>query len=348
VTPVTRPKPATVGKVKPARSDAGTLAYTGTHTRSGVGTAISWYKQLAGQYPLLTREEELALAMEIEDGLEAKRLLDEEDSSSIDPAERTALIERQGKGVSAERRLCLSNLRLVISIANKIHQSPNYKSAPISDLVQEGNIGLLQAVRKFDYHKGYRFTTYAYNWVMLAMRDANKAQRMIRLPARASLELSKVAGAREDLMVELGRHPTVAEQAERTGFSVEKVRTLLDARHDATSFDAFSAGDDKKSFTEWYNGQEDDSKNEMENRLLSDDRKRVITEHMLPKLNEKERMAIELKYGLNGNEPMIGTVIAEKLGCSRNSYNKLVATALWRLSSMNQGVAKDLYDTLEH
>jgi RNA polymerase sigma factor (sigma-70 family) len=279
---------------------------------------------------LLTREDEVALAKEIEDGLAAKAQLDE--AAPEDQAERLVLIERQGRGATAERRLVLSNLRLVVSIAKKQNSS-----LPFSDLVQEGNIGLLQAARKFDHRKGYRFSTYAYNWVLMGMRNANLTTRMIRLPARAATELSKVAAARDSLAVELGRNPTIAEQAERTGMSVEKISKLLESRLDATSYDAF------ENFERWYTAEA----KSIEADLLDEERKRVVAEELLPKLDERERMVIEMKYGLNGNDCHDGVSIIKKLGVSRGTYSKIEANALWRLSHVGQGVARNLYDALE-
>merc|ERR1719454_2191376 len=117
---------------------------------------------------------------------------------------------------------------------------------------------------------------------------------MIRLPKRASEELSAVAAARDELQVELGRNPTIVEQATRTGMSVDKISSLLEFRHDATSFDAI------ENFHNFHENREDETSIEAD--LLSAERKRVITEILIPQLDERERMAIELKYGLNGHE----------------------------------------------
>merc|ERR1719201_1686765 len=131
---------------------------------------------------------------------------------------------------------------------------------------------------------------------------------MIRLPARAARELAKVAAARDALEVELGRNPTIAEQAERAGFSVEKIGKLLESRLDATSIDAIP------NFDQRY------SENDEANNLLDEERKRVIAEDLLPQLDERERMVIELKYGLNGNDCHDGVSIIKKLGVSRGTY----------------------------
>jgi RNA polymerase nonessential primary-like sigma factor len=173
----------------------------------------------------------------------------------------------------------------------------------------------------------------------MGMRDANRRQRMIRLPARASRELSTVAAARDDLQVELGRNPTIAEQAQRTGMSVEKISSLLEYRHDATSFDAM------ENFEKWYQSQEDEAS--IESDLLSEERKRVISGTLLPQLDEQERLVIEFKYGLNGKDAKSGKQIMDMLGCSRGTYQKIASKALWRLSHLDKGVAKNLYDALD-
>jgi RNA polymerase nonessential primary-like sigma factor len=162
---------------------------------------------------------------------------------------------------------------------------------------------------------------------------------MIRLPARAARELSKVAAARDSLQVELGRNPTIAEQAEKTGMSVDKISKLLESRHDATSSDAM------ENFAKWYGGKGDDAK-PTEAGLLEEERKRVITEDLLPKLDERERMVIELKYGLNGHEVHDGVSIIKKLGVSRGTYQNVEANALWRLSYLGKGIAKNLFDSM--
>ena len=293
-----------------------------------------YYQNLASTYPLLTRDEEVAIVKEIEDGLEAKELLHED--VPREQAERLKLIERQGRGAAAERRLVMSNLRLVVSIAKKMKFSSD---VPFGDLIQEGNIGLLQAARKFDWRRGYRFSTYAYNWVQMGMRNANYSTRMIRLPISAAKELGQVARARSDLELELGRNPTIVEQAERTGMSVEKISKLLESRHDATSFDAWENFHERGA----YNSKE---VNPMDKYLLDDERKRVFQE-LLPQLDERERMVIELHYGLNGKGILQQKEVMKILGCSRGTYQKLRENALWRLSKLGNGVTKELYMALD-
>jgi RNA polymerase sigma factor (sigma-70 family) len=291
------------------------------------------YNKLAAKYPLLTREEEVELAKEIEDGLAAKARLDEAEARPLSAAEREALGERMGRGVAAERKLCLSCLRLVVSIAYKVKST-----LPYPELVQEGNMGLLRAARKFDWRHGYRFSTYAYNWVHASMMNANsQLSRTVRLPMSARRQMSLVAAARAELEVQLERNPTVAELSQQTGITTEKISTLMEFRYDTTKLEGMK---------EWQALEATSTEECSYSQFMNEEDKQTFTKDLLPQLDKKERLLLELQYGLNDNEPHTIAAIVKILKIRRNEYKKLKQTALWRLSRLDKGMLKNFYETL--
>src|SRR5258706_1981251 len=176
-----------------------------------------------GQYPLLTKEDEVRLAQQIEQGNSARRDL-EDPAGSVTPSRKTQLKREVRRGEDAERTFVQSNLRLVVSIAKKYQAS----GLPLLDLVQEGNLGLMQAVEKFDWRKGFKFSTYATWWIRQAIqRGIANTGRTIRLPAHAGDNLLRLHRVRAQLESELEREPTVAELARELDVAEEKVTELL-------------------------------------------------------------------------------------------------------------------------
>jgi DNA-directed RNA polymerase sigma subunit (sigma70/sigma32) len=162
-----------------------------------------------GQYPLLTKDDEVRLAKAIEAGNEARSLLDA--TAELQPARRRELRRQAQDGENAQRTFVQSNLRLVVSIAKKYQAS----GLPLLDLIQEGNLGLMHAVEKFDWRKGFKFSTYATWWIRQAItRGIANTGRTVRLPVHAGDLLTRVTKARGRLEGQLGRRPTVSELAE--------------------------------------------------------------------------------------------------------------------------------------
>jgi RNA polymerase sigma factor (sigma-70 family) len=183
---------------------------------------VRLYLSDIGRYELLTKDDEVRLARAIEDGADARRQLD--GAASLSPAERRELRAVARRGEEAERIFVQSNLRLVVSIAKKYQAS----GLPLLDLVQEGNLGLMHAVEKFDWRKGFKFSTYATWWIRQAItRGIANTGRTIRLPVHAGDTLSRLQKARAILEVSLGRAPTVAELAVEIDIAEEKVIEAL-------------------------------------------------------------------------------------------------------------------------
>jgi RNA polymerase sigma factor (sigma-70 family) len=175
-----------------------------------------------GRYPLLTKDDEVRLARAIEDGVAAADELTRTSGSSI--ARRRELRRTVSAGEAAQRTFVQSNLRLVVSIAKKYQAS----GLPLLDLVQEGNLGLMHAVEKFDWRKGFKFSTYATWWIRQAItRGIANTGRTIRLPVHAGDTLARLQKARGRLELRLGRVPTLAELAVEVDLPVEKVTEAL-------------------------------------------------------------------------------------------------------------------------
>ncbi|HEU5302626.1 MAG TPA: sigma-70 family RNA polymerase sigma factor [Acidimicrobiia bacterium] len=181
---------------------------------------VRMYLDDAGRYDLLTKDDEARLAQLIEDGVAAKALLDDPDAK-LTSAERRSVRRRIRKGDEAHLQFVQSNLRLVVSIAKRYQGS----GVPLLDLIQEGNLGLIHAVDKFDWQRGFKFSTYATWWIRQAIsRGIANIGRTIRLPVHAGDNLIKLQRARSVLELRFGRPATHAELAEELGITEEKVR----------------------------------------------------------------------------------------------------------------------------
>jgi len=199
--------------------------------------AVGLYLEGIAKTPLLTAEEEVQLAKAIEVGLYAERLLagDEErgpDARAVTIAELELLAE---EGQQALQRFVTANLRLVVSVARKYGRS----QMPLLDLVQEGNTGLIRAVEKFDYTKGFKFSTYGTWWVRQSIsRGIAQQGRIVRLPVHVAEQVNQVGAVRRTLERRLGRDPEIAEIAEEMALEPERVLDLMRYGRDHVSLDA--------------------------------------------------------------------------------------------------------------
>ena len=175
-----------------------------------------------GQYPLLTKDDEVRLAQAIEAGAEARTALEAGEKPT--PARKRELRRTARDGEMAERTFVQSNLRLVVSIAKKYQAS----GLPLLDLIQEGNLGLMHAVEKFDWRKGFKFSTYATWWIRQAItRGIANTGRTIRLPVHAGDTLARLQKARSRLELKYGRPATLAELAREVEMPEDKVTEAL-------------------------------------------------------------------------------------------------------------------------
>jgi RNA polymerase primary sigma factor len=186
-----------------------------------VSDPVRMYLQEIGRYPLLTTQQEVELSMQVEAGVKAEERLDSE--ATFAAAERVILERQARKADRARKRLVESNLRLVVSIAKKYVG----RGMSLLDLIQEGNLGLIRAVEKFDYRKGFKFSTYATWWIRQAVTRALADQaRTIRVPVHMVETINKLAMVQRVLNQDLGREPTIGEIAAELDMESSKVTEL--------------------------------------------------------------------------------------------------------------------------
>ena len=263
-----------------------------THTTD----ALQLFLNEMARYPLLTAEEEVELSK---------------------------LIERGDK--AAKDRMVNSNLRLVVSIAKK------YQGHGLSllDLIQEGIIGLIRAVEKFDWRRGFKFSTYATWWIRQAVQRgvANKA-RTIRMPVHIVDRERKIVKAERELLTKLERPPTVQEIAKAAKLPVKQVREVQEAARAVTSLDRPVGGDSNTSLGELVSGDEAPPEEELEVSLRQEALRRAVAE-----LPDREQDVLKLRFGLNGDPtPQSLEQIGKRLGITRERVRQIEGDALKRLA----------------
>jgi len=283
---------------------------------------VRLYLHEIGQVALLTAAQEVELAQQIEAGALARQRLDQALYRSWQ--ERAALERQYARGYDARQRLIQANLRLVVSIAKK------YRSAglTIRDLVQEGNIGLMRAVEKFDYTRGHKFSTYATWWIRQAVTRALADQgRTIRLPVHMNEAIGKVKRAACALQQALLREPTTEEIAAPLGISAPKVRHVLEAARYPLSLEVPVGSDGEGRIGDYI---EDDGAIPPDEAAATS-LLRTQIEAVLQKLPERQRKILQLRYGLHDGRYRTLEEVGVEFGITRERVRQIEAVALRRL-----------------
>ncbi len=300
-------------------------------TSSSVSDLLRLYFDDIGRHALLSREDEQRLAEAIEAGREARATL--AGCRPVPEDKRAELQTLAVKGQRATATFVSANLRLVVSIAKR------YQSSGLSllDLVQEGNLGLMHAVERFDFRKGFKFSTYAKWWIRQAItRAIANTGRTIRLPVHAGEKVTRVQAAQAALEADLGRLPTVAELADETGLAAQKIGEALSlASQPLSIFEPLGAEGDGVlgDFLE-----DPAAGAALEAVIVASLPAQVI--ELLNVLDELEREIVCLRYGLVGGRPLTSTEVAEVRGVPKEDIRQAERRAMkkLRLSAATTGL----------
>ena len=278
------------------------------------------YLSELGSFPLLTAEQEVDLAQAIEAG----RLAEIELTASTPSRSHNAvLLARINAAEVARRTFIQSNLRLVVSIAKRYQGT----GMTLLDLIQEGNLGLMRAVEKFDHRKGFKFSTYATWWIRQSIgRGIADKARTIRLPSHLVDTMAVLSKASANLLKTLGREPTPAELAEETGMRVDRVEIALHASPDLVSL-SVSIGEDDAELGDLL--ADDNAEAPFEAAALSlakDD-----LQDLLDYLNPREREILSLRFGLEGDQPLTLDEVGRRYNVTRERIRQIEAKALTKL-----------------
>ena len=284
------------------------------------------YLDAIGRTPLLTAAEEVEIARRIEAGVYAAELLRraETDPAALadhDPAD-LALVAADG--AAAKQHMLQANLRLVVSIAKKHSR----RGLPLLDVVQEGNLGLIRAVEKFDWAKGYKFSTYATWWIRQAIgRGMAEQSRVVRLPVHVLEELAKVVRAERELDQRLGRDATVAELAESTGLAPDRVADLRRVSRDPVSHDPPHGDDGELVLGDLVlDATVPAAADLVERQVMSGELERLVDT-----LPERQARIVRLRFGLHDGRPRTLDEIGRQVGLTRERVRQLEKEALGRL-----------------
>jgi RNA polymerase primary sigma factor len=280
-----------------------------------------YFRQMA-QEPLLTAEEEIDLAKRIEEGIIAREKLEE--ATDLTMRQRAALIADIEQAQEAREHLGRANTRLVVSIAKRYMG----QGLPFPDLIQEGNVGLMRAVDKYDYTRGNRFSTYATWWIRQAItRALAQKTRTIRIPLHMTERIRQMYRTAQVLEQELGRRPTPEEIAKEMDLPPENVRSMMDASQHAIALERPVGDEGDSEFGDFIEDQDTPEPSEAAAHHLLQE----TIEEVLSELTPRQAHILRLRFGLGGGEQHTLEEIANKFGLSRERIRQLEKEALRRL-----------------
>ena len=284
---------------------------------------VRMYLSDIGQYPLLTKDDEVKLAKDIERGARAQKELSSK-TKEMTPQRRQELLRDVRQGKTAQRYFVQSNLRLVVSIAKKYQAS----GLPLLDLIQEGNLGLMHAVEKFDWRKGFKFSTYATWWIRQAItRGIANTGRTIRLPVHAGDTLSRVQKAQARLEITLGRPPSLAQLAQEVEIEESKLLEALKFRSEPLSLSEPLREDGDAELGDVVEDRAAESPFEMAATSLLP----VEIARLLAPLDDREREILKLRFGLDRGEPRTLEEVGEHFNLTRERIRQIEARAMSKL-----------------
>jgi RNA polymerase primary sigma factor len=298
--------------------------------RAGSGTSdpVRMYLREIGRVPLLVAAEEVSLAKRIEAGVEASVQLAELDAAgeldSLDPAEARRLQLLADDGDDAKSGLIQANLRLVVSIAKRYVG----RGMQLLDLIQEGNMGLMRAVEKFDYTKGFKFSTYATWWIRQAItRSIADQARTIRIPVHMVESINRVHRVQRQMVQQLEREPTIDELAAEVDMTSERVREIQRISLDPLSLDSPVGEEDDSYLADFI---KDDGAVEPDDaatrQMLQNEVRNVLGE-----LNDREKDVVIMRFGLDDEQPRTLEEVGKHFGVTRERIRQIESKTLAKL-----------------
>jgi len=294
----------------------------------GSSDPVRMYLKEIGRVPLLTGREEVILAQQIERGTEAAEKL--ADLAASGELETLPMVDRKGlerlvrKGDDAKAELTQANLRLVVSIAKRYVG----RGMQILDLIQEGNLGLMRAVEKFDWTKGFKFSTYATWWIRQAITRAIADQaRTIRIPVHMVESINKVHRIQRQMVQELEREPTVEELAEKVDMTPARVREIMRISQDPLSLDSPVGEEDDSNLADFIEDQHAEAPAEMAARTMLNS----AVEEALEELNDREQAVVRMRFGLDDGQPRTLEEVGREFGVTRERIRQIESKTLAKL-----------------
>jgi RNA polymerase primary sigma factor len=290
---------------------------------TGSSDTVKMYLREIGRVDLLSADDERKLAMRIEEGVKAGHELTLL-AGALDATERRRLKEIIRDGNDANDKLVEANLRLVVSIAKRyVGRGMN-----LLDLVQEGNLGLMRAVEKFDYTKGFKFSTYATWWIRQAItRSIADQARTIRIPVHMVEHMNRVVRVQRQLAQELEREPTIEELAEKTALTPERVREIQRIAQDPLSLDSPVGEEDDSNLGDFIEDSGADAPADVATRRML----AQAVEQALDELSEREQEVMRLRYGLVDGQARTLEEVGKEFGVTRERIRQIEAKTLAKL-----------------
>ena len=315
------PRPKTKrrsSRARARRQDASAIMLTGDPVRM--------YLKEIGKVDLLTAAEEVDLAMKIEAGTEAMAKLEAAEAGEIelDRREMRRLMRVEQVGLEAKQALISANLRLVVSIAKRYVG----RGMLFLDLIQEGNLGLIRAVEKFDYTKGFKFSTYATWWIRQAITRAIADQaRTIRIPVHMVETINKLVRVQRQLLQDLGRDPTPEEIGAEMGMTADRVREIQKISQEPVSLETPIGEEEDSQLGDFI----EDSTAVAPPEAASDSMLREQLEQVLDGLADRERKVIKFRFGLEDGHPRTLEEVGREFGVTRERIRQIESKTLVKL-----------------
>ncbi len=298
---------------------------------------VKVYLKEIGRVPLLTSEEEVNLALTIKAGNDAKEKYDA-DPDALSEEEKAECLKAIKKGAAARKRLSEANLRLVVSIAKRYVG----RGMQFLDLIQEGNLGLIKAVEKFDHTKGFKFSTYATWWIRQAITRAIADQaRTIRIPVHMVETINKVKKVSSQLLHEQGKEPTAEEIAERLEMPVDKVREIMRVAQEPVSLETPIGEEEDSHLGDFIPDDEAPVPAEVASHTLL----REQLSEVLESLTDREEKVLRLRFGLVDGRPRTLEEVGKEFNVTRERIRQIEAKALRKLRHPSR--SKKLKDFLD-